>query len=725
MKVNNSHLETLGKRVTRIGGSMTFMGILFGALTLTANEPAPHFATEIVPILTKAGCNSGACHGAATGKGGFKLSLFAEDAGADFEAMTRDRFARRLNVDHPDESLILKKASKQIDHEGGRRIRKSASDFEKLKRWITEGAPEGDPAVQCIDLEVSPKEIRANQKGDTHPIQVVALMANGTQKNVTQWCVFESMDDGVADVTGGGEVVFQNHGVTSVMIRFGALTSSARVGLPYPKENHQNTFIASHPVDQLLLKEWKKWNLNSSSEANAHSKIRRLFLDLTGRLPSADEAKHWTTTLKTENGYLKLVTHLMSTPSFADYWSLQFADWLLLDTKKLGTEAGTIYYEWIRYQISQNHSMLGMARSLLETRGSFLENAPSNFHRQANDPRDMAEYVGQTLLGARIACARCHNHPVDRWTLTDYHDFAAVFSKTGLENGKVVYKDLGKVPHPKTGQPSVPRPLGVGQMASSPEQDDPLKTLGHWVETKGQNQFARAFSNRIWKHLFGRGVVEPVDDLRATNPPLIPNLLDTIAHHWSGKDYRFHELIELLVTSNAYQQEANFNAEAGSPNGFFNAMTPRELDGRVLVDAIRKVTGQAGFLNQDLGDSAIASWDHRTESFALDVLGRCERDEPCADSGSSGGGLSRSLFLFNDPEFQTALDAAASTRINASNWSAKSTLNDLYWKAYSRPPNTGELEYWLNNLEGSHSMEDLLSDMMWAVLNSREFIWNH
>ena len=248
-------------------------GTLFNGIHLSSDNASPHFATEIVPILTKAGCNSGACHGAATGKGSFKLSLFAENAVADFEAISRDRFSRRLNLDHPEKSLILKKASKQIEHEGGRRIRRSSRDFETLKKWITAGAPKGDPGIQCVGLEVSPKEIKAQKKGDTLPISVRALMADGTKKDVTRWCVFESMDDGVADVTGDGEVVFQNHGVTSVMIRFGALTSSARIGLPYPKLNQPSPFIPSHPIDQVLLKEWNKWNLNPVGEAKLHSKI--------------------------------------------------------------------------------------------------------------------------------------------------------------------------------------------------------------------------------------------------------------------------------------------------------------------------------------------------------------------------------------------------------------------------------------------------------------------
>lgn len=686
----------------------------------------PHFTNEIVPILTKAGCNSGACHGAATGKGGFKLSLFAEDPQADYEAITRDRFARRLNLDHPEESLVLQKASQQIDHEGGRRLRSSSDNFARLKQWITHGAPMGNPAIACKELLVSSPEIRAKARGDAIAIKVEALMADGSRKDVTRWCVFDCMDEGIADVTGQGEVVFQNHGVTSVLIRFGALTSSCRVGLPYPVENPIKYESAHHPVDVILQAEWNKWNLEPETTAATHTLVRRLFLDLTGQIPSPEETVHWTQEAASDSGYHQLVKHLISTPDFADFWSLRFADWLLVDTKKLGPENGDAYYSWLKEQIKSDQSMLNTIRTLIEARGSFSNYAPANFNRQATDPRDMAEYVGQTLLGARIACARCHNHPVDEWTLTDYHDFAAIFSKTGLENGAVVFKDLGEVPHPKTGNASTPRPLGVSAGMIHPDEKDPIKVLGEWLATQGSDRFARAFANRIWKHLFGSGIVEPVDDLRSTNPPLIPNLLETLAELWSEKDYRFTSLIELVVTSNAYRQQSDFNAFRGTPRGFFNAMTPRAYEGRVLVDAIRGITQQPDYLIEVLaGQNAINTWDHRQESFALDVLGRCKREEPCLESGSSGGGLTKSLYLFNDPELQSVLENASTKWIQQINFNTEALLREVYLRTFSRTPTPEELKHWSNVLKDSNSKAEALSDMLWAMLNSREFLWIH
>jgi len=717
------------QRLKPVSWSVCIMVLLCSTMALGAAEAlndTPHFTTEIVPILTKSGCNSGSCHGAATGKGGFKLSLFAEDPQGDYEAMTRDRFARRLNLDHPEDSLVLKKASNQIEHEGGRRLRRSSDNFDRLKQWITDGAPKGSPTIACKNLIISPREIRANVKGDAVAIKVEAQMDDGSTKDVTRWCVFDSMDEGVADVTGQGEVVFQNHGVTSVLIRFGALTSSCRVGLPYQSEEHMVYESSYHPVDTVLQAEWQKWNLIPAKAAEEHTQVRRLFLDLTGQIPTMDEAVHWTQELASSGAYNQLIKHLMSTPAFADFWSLRFADWLLLDSKKLGPENGTAYYTWLKDQIKSDRSMLKTIRTLIEARGSFSDYAPANFNRQAMDPRDMAEYVGQTLLGARIACARCHNHPVDEWTLTDYHDFAAIFSKTGLENGQVIFKNLGEVPHPKTGNASKPRPLGVSSDATHHAATDPLKDLGEWLSTQGSDRFARAFANRIWKHLFGSGIVEPVDDLRSTNPPLIPGLLDTLADQWSKQDYRFSALIELMVTSNAYRQQSEFDAIRGTHKGFFNAMTPRAYEGRVLVDAVRSITDQSDYLVEVLaGKNAINTWDHRQESFALDVLGRCKREEPCQESGSSGGGLTKSLYLFNDPELQSTLERSATNWMQRIHSDNGLLIQEIYLKTFSRNPTPKELEHWSKQLDNSNSKTAVLTDILWAMINSREFLWIH
>jgi len=696
-----------------------------GSLVMQAEESVPHFEVEIVPMLTKAGCNAGACHGAATGKGGFKLSLFAEDAQADYEAITRDRFARRLNPDHPEESLILKKASRQLDHEGGRRIRRSSEDFARLRQWIRAGAPAGDPAITCESIQVSPAEIIVGAVGDSADIRVEARMSDGSRKDVTQWSVFESMDDGIADVTGSGEVILQRHGVTSIMIRFGSLTGSTRVGLPFPSEGPSTTGMATHLIDITLHKEWAKWHLRPSESAQRHQLIRRLFLDLTGQLPTEEEAKHWTQVLDTQDGYDTLVQHLLSTNAFTDYWSLHCADWLLLDSKKLGLAAKG-YFEWLRSRIRQDASMLDTVSELVRARGSFIDHPPSNFQRHAGDPRDMAEYVGQTLLGARIACARCHNHPVDQWTLTDYHDFAAIFAKTGLDDGQALLKDLGDVPHPKSGKASQPRPLGMPKEVGKTSVADPLQQFGTWLEQDGAERFGRAFANRIWKKLFGRGVVEPVDDLRATNPPSIPHLLDTMVAHWSDRDHRLRALVKLIVTSTAYRQEARFDATPGTAKGCFNAMQPRSFEGRVLVDAIRGITEQTDYLQSVLEDNkAIASWDHRQESYALDVLGRCQREDACDEENVSGGGLSKSLYLFNDPELQQTLEQTAQRWCDQFENQSAAMVQSLYWRAFARSPHEEELRHWVGSLDRAADKHATLADLMWAVLNSREFIWIH
>ncbi|MDB4664854.1 DUF1549 and DUF1553 domain-containing protein [Verrucomicrobia bacterium] len=695
-------------------------------LILKGDTSIPHFNNEIVPILTKAGCNSGACHGSATGKGGFKLSLFAEDAQADYEAITRDHFARRVEMQNPGQSLILKKASKKIEHEGGRRIRSASDHYARLKQWITAGVPRGDLSTDFTKIQVSPAEIKAKAIGESRLIKVEALMPDGTSADVTRWCVFKPMDDGVADVTGQGEVIFQNHGVSSVMIRFGALTGSTRVGLPYPSSGAISDTFSRHPVDIMLRDEWIKWQLEPEKPAQPHVLIRRLFLDLTGQLPIPEDAKYWSAAIVSEQGFSKLVEHLTSTRAFADFWSLRFADWLLLDSKKLGTDAAKVYHDWLHQRILENQSVLGTARMLIEARGSFLENAPANFQRHATDPRDMAEYVGQAILGTRIACARCHNHPVDRWTLTDYHDFSAMFSKTSLDGGQAMFKNLGDIFHPKSGIASSPRPLGTPHHHGVNKEKDPLEVLGQWLETDGSTRFARAFANRTWKHLFGRGVVEPIDDIRPTNLPVIPGLLDLIAKNWEKEDYRFVALVRLIVSSSAYQQRARFDAFPGTRHGFFNAMQPRQYEGRVLIDAIRQVTGQHQFLEHVIGEeNAIMSWDHRKESFALDILGRCDRKEPCQAPDAIGGGLSKSLYLFNDTHLQTILNEASKEWSSLFDGNLEAMVKELYWRAYARAPDIEEWQYWEQTISSQNALQPMWADMMWAVMNSREFLWTH
>ena len=690
---------------------------------------APHFETEIVPILTQAGCNAAACHGAATGKGGFKLSLFAEDILSDYHAMTRDRAGRRLDLIKPEQSLLLRKASRRLDHEGGRRLPHQSTAYAVVRAWITQGAPLGDASLHCVGLKTVPAEVIGAKSGAATPLEVIATFSDGSSREVSQWCRFESLDEQVASVSTNGEVIFHDPGITTIMLRFGDQSLGIRAGLPFsiasidPAPNTMDSLPG--PLDSLLEREWAKWQVKAEPAAPPHLLIRRLHLDLVGRLPTEQEARKWLDLISQPSQYELLVDELIASDRFAEYWSLKQADWLRLDSRKIGQDQGAEFHAWLREKVAQGESMLEMVQEMVRP-AQALEGHPAvHFNRYARDPRDMAEYVGEVLLGSSIGCARCHNHPADRWTMKDYHDFAALFARTSYQAGRLVFQDLGDVPHPRTGEASQPRVLGMRDPLLPIQREDPLGALANWLGREGVDRFEKAFLNRLWKALFGRGIVDPVEDLRETNLPLIPGLLETMASAWRGQDHRLQSALKMMVMTRAYQQGSVPSIAEGGSQSLFNAMVSRPITERVWVDAIRQVTGVSDFLSETLPDgSAIAAWDHRIESFALDVLGRCRREASCQAS-SAIGGLARSLYWFNDSGFQRTLDQAG-FQLSLESGDCDKRLQAVYWKALSRPVTQQEWAYWSAlQSENNEGRSDFLSDALWAILNSQEFRWIH
>lgn len=699
----------------------------FGLATHSSQKEVPHFRTQIVPVLTQAGCNAAACHGAATGKGGFKLSLFAESAESDYHAIVRDRFSRRWDATDSDRSLLLRKASRQIDHEGGRRVPQNSPAYDLLKRWIVSGAPYGDPSLHCVRLETIPHEVLGQSMGETLTLQVRATFSDGSQRDVSKWCLFESLNEQVAEMTPYGELQLTGYGIGSVFIRFGDQSIAVRVGLPHVSEGGDfPSHGVEHPIDERLTQEWSKWGLKASPRAETQSLVRRLFFDLAGQLPLPEEAREWSQKLDQPNGYEQLVDSLLASPRFSAFWSLKQADWLRMDTKRLGQEASLHFYDWHRQRVKNDDSMLRVVQEMLQAEGKAADYPQVHFNRYARDPRDMGEYVGEVLLGFRIACARCHNHPTDRWTMGDYHDFAAIFSKNALEDGKWISKDLGNIPHPKTGEPSDPRLLGMASSLNLLDRENPLKALADWFSRDGQTSFEKAFLNRLWRHLFGQGIVEPVDDLRETNLPRIPGLLELMAKRWREQNHSLRSALKMIVLTQAYQQKCFTGAMDSQRISFFNGRLPAALSGRLWVDAVRQVSDQTDYLSGELplGD-AVHAWDHRTESYALDVLGRCRRESSCESAGIEGGGLARAMFWFNDPELQSNLDLAGQRLWQESFDSGMDGIvEELYWSAYARPPVFEERDHWQQLSEqASHEPALFLSDVLWALLNSEEFRW--
>ena len=693
------------------------------------SQPSPgfSFATRILPILTHAGCNAGACHGAATGQGGFKLSLLGYDPESDYQAITRELGGRRVELGAPDRSLILRKPTRQLDHEGGRRIQLDSEAYRDLLAWIQAGTPYGSRNLRVIRIKVSPAELLLLKRGQSYPLQVHAYLSDGSVEDVTGQTLYSSYDDGLVEVDRAGVITARRPGVTAVMIRYLGQVAAVRAGAPYQDREHSfRTPPAANFIDELTQAEWRRLRLTASSPADVTTLFRRLHLDIAGRLPTPAEIRQFQAQPSRERsrGQATVVDQLLGSPDFVDFWTAKLGDWLLLNSKKLGDRGARSYHEWLRRQVAGNVGLDRVAYELLTAQGEATENGPVNFHRFASDPRDQSEFVGQALLGTRVACARCHNHPFDRWTMEDYHRFAAYFARTGFDKDRLVQRPTGEVQHPKTGKDLDPRPLGGLDQTAEPSADRRV-ALARWVIAPDNPFFARAMVNRVWKELMGRGLVEPADDLRPSNPASIPGLLDALAARFVEDGYDLRRLIRLIASSSTYALSSQANAVNRLDDRYFSRSYPKPLSAQVLADAIAQATGVPDeFPGYTVGTRAVTLLDPQVPSYSLDVFGRCPRTTPCDPAVTPGGGLAQALHLVNGPAINAKAPATIE-RLMKQTTTDRARVEELYLRVVGRPPTNRELRHWEQCLSRAASKQDELEDLLWALLNSREFAFNH
>jgi len=683
------------------------------------------FATRILPVLTKAGCNTGACHGAATGQGGFKLSLLGYDPEQDHEAITRELGGRRIDLGAPDQSLLLRKPTRQLEHEGGRRIKRDSDAYRILVEWLAEGAPYGSRNTQVTRIEIKPSDGLLLKPGQSRPLKVIAHLSDGSVEDATPLALYSSNDDGVAAVDREGVVTVKNRGLTAIMVRYSGQVAAARVGAPYQEGAAAAiSFPVRNFIDEQVKVELKRLRIPPSPLCDDATFLRRVHLDVAGRLPTADEVKAFVARPATAGQRGAVIDGLLTSPDFVDFWTLKLGDLLVINSKKLGEEGARAYHAWLRQQIAENSPLDRVVRELLTAQGDSAHNGPANFHKFTTDPRDMGEFVSRTLLGTRLACARCHNHPFDRWNMDDYYHFAAYFARTGFENERLVQRPFGEVLHPKTGKAMRPQPLG-GREESMERAGDRRAALADWMTARENPLFSRAIANRIWKELMGRGLVEPVDDLRPTNPPSNPALLNALAADFIRQGYDLRSLIRTITTSRTYQLSSRVNAINRQDDSCFSHAYLKLLTAQVLADAIAQATSAPEeFAGYPPGTRAVTLIDPQTPSYTLDVFGRCPRTAGCESSAQYGGGLSQALHLVNGTAVNGKTDKALS-RLLAGPRSNRVMVEELYLSTMSRLPDARELAYWENLLSKVGSKREVLEDLLWALLNSREFAFNH
>ncbi len=675
-----------------------------------------HFENDILPILGRYGCNSSGCHGKAEGQGGFKLSVFASDPDADYNALTKEGRGRRTMPTAPDESLILRKGTGRAPHGGGTKLPYGGEDYRTLRAWIVAGMPFGSPdAPRVVSVRIEPTERVMSQKADQQ-LKVIAKYSDGVEKDVTHHARFQSNADAVASVSAAGTVTTHDvPGEAAVMAAYLGEVGLFRVMVPRPEPLPASPQLPQFNfVDKLVDAKLAKLNIAPSGLCDDADFLRRVFLDLTGTLATPDEARKFLAD-KAKDKRTKLVESLLERPEFADLWAMRWADLLRVDRAPLGHQRAHLYYKWIRDSIATNKPFDEFARELVTAEGPVNEVGPVNFFKVVTKPGEVAGTVSQVFLGVRIACAECHHHPFDRWTQADYYGMTAFFA-------------AGTTTHPRTGKSVFAHALATETPDADPKGDRRLP-LADWMTKPDNPYFARNLANRTWAWLLGRGLVEPVDDVRATNPPSNPELLDALAKFTIENKYDVRKLILLITSSRVYQTSATPNATNEKDERNFSRAYFKRPDAEVLLDIICQVTGVPEKFTGSPGITrAVQLWDSKARSDFLKLFGRPNRVTACECERTKEPSVSQVLNLLNSPDIQAKLTHEAGTvaKLVREQKDDANLVEELYLTFFARLPTTDEKDIGLKHLRKyAANRRNAAEDLAWALLNSTEFLFNH
>ena len=744
----------------RLGASLA--ALLLAASTVAAVRSADSvpdavsFRNDVMPVLSKAGCNLGTCHGNKSGKGGFKLSLRGEDPTRDREALVRDIFGRRVDRIDPERSLILLKPTAAVSHEGGRRFAVGSREHRVLRDWIAAGmSDDASDAPRVVELRVEPRDVVLLDPDDRFDLRVDATFADGSVRDLREVAVYETSAP-LATVTSDGRVVRADFGESTILVRYLHLQVAVRVAFVPARPGWDPQALASSTlrsrgyIDELVFARLERLRLSPSPRASDGVLLRRLHLDLLGAIPRADEVRAFLADddpAKLE----RVVDDLLARPEFADTWALKWADLLRLEEKQLDRKGVQNFHHWIRTAIAGGRPLDAFARELLAARGSTYSNPAANFWRANRDEATRAEAVAQVFLGRRLQCARCHNHPFDRWTQDDYYDWAALFSRVRykiVENRRRDSNDkhefdgeqivwtarAGVSMNPRTSASAVPRFLGetASRVAAG---GDWLESVADWIASTDNPFFARAQANRVWFHLMGRGLVEPIDDFRATNPPSHPELLDRLADDFRASGFDLRHLIRTIVRSSTYALSTSPNDTNAGDDRNRSRATVRRLDAEPLIDSLALVTGAPPRFNgypegvaarQIPGINAVRDRDaspSEGDRF-LGLFGKPPRLLTCECERSGETTLSQAIHLISGPLVHEML-ARPGNRLDEwleSGASHREIAEDLWLTAIARHPSALELATAVGYLDGAEKRREALEDLTWSLVNSKEFI---
>ncbi|MBI3823105.1 MAG: DUF1553 domain-containing protein [Planctomycetes bacterium] len=694
------------------------------------------FSREIVPILTRFGCNGGACHGSQHGRGGFKLSLFGFDPLFDHAQIVQSAEGRRVVLSDPERSILLMKPALLMEHGGGERFKVNSRAYHRFKSWLEDGTPEAstkDPDATAIEVW-PPRRIMV--PGEQQQLLVKATWRDGKIEDVTATAQFDSLNDAVAAVTPDGLVTAKDRGETHIMIRFAGQASVAQVTLPYAKFEKYPNLARNNFIDEKLIAKWQDLGLTPSPLCADEEFFRRIHLDAIGTMPTPDEIRAFLAD-KSADKRTKAIDKVLARPEFVDFWALKWGDLLRINRDSLNERGMWSFHNWVRAQIRDARPIDEMVRDIVTAEGSTYTEGPANYFMTSRTPSDWAETTSQLFLGVRIGCAKCHHHPFEKWSQDDYYGMAAFFVRLGTKNSQefgifgreqVVYlKSIGEQTHPRKGGVVKSRPLDGGDM------NDPIDRrikLADWMTSPQNPFFAKNIVNRFWGYTMGRGLVEPLDDMRATNPASNPELLDALAADFVKHKYDLKHLLRTIMNSRAYQLSSIRipSNEKDSANVHYTRYTVRRLTAEQMADAIDFATGtREKYAGLPLGTRAIQLPDSGVKSYLLDVFGRPARQITCECERTTQPNIAQAMHLLNGDALNKKL-ANPTGRIDTL-LKAKKTqeqiIEELYLVTHSRVPNADEIDRAKRFVREAPTPREGLQDLLWVLLNSREFTFNH
>lgn len=718
--------------------------VLFTVMLTSAHanimtSETPQFLKDVAPILDKQGCSIGMCHGKFGGQGGFNLSLLTLNPESDYKPIVHHNRGRRINLLEPEQSLFLLKPTGQVPHEGGLRFEPGSDEALTILRWIEAGAPFPTDAPRLAKLEIQPNELVLTSPDAPAQLEVLAHWTDGSVEDVTAQVVYESKDPAIAEVSETGEVTRLRWGGTAILARYLGEVTAAFITLPRETAIADTDFPApANYIDERVFAKLKKLNVQPSALTTDTEFLRRVYQDTIGRLPTPAEIRAFLADTQPDKR-ARCIDKLLDTSAWIDVRTLALADMLRIHPRDLGNGAfgergATLFHEWVRDTVAQNKPYDAFVRELITARGSTYQHGPTNYYRIERQPAGRAETTAQVFLGIRLSCARCHKHPFDRWTTDDYWNFAAFTGKVGTRTGElyneqvVYYNPTGRVINQSVqgnrGEVAQPTFL-AGTTLPANYQGDVLHRLADWVTSGTNPYFAKATVNRIWSHYFGRGIVEPVDDMRATTPPSVDGLLEALAADFVESGFDTKHIIRQILNSRTYQLSAVPNETNELDDRFFSRFTPRPMNAHILLDVLNDVTGtQEKYGRYPIGTRTV-QLPLPVSSRFLSLFGRSQREFLGNLAPKLEPTLTQALHLINAPYVQKKLRSrdGVLTRLLKTHRENRELITELYLRTLSRFPTEKELATAEAYLAESPKRREGSEDLLWALISSRAFLF--